>query len=261
MRALILSLVLVWCVAAQNKSDDDDRALAGVQAVETGRKIFLEACSACHGQNGGGGHGPSLVEGQRVRALKDAQLFQSIQKGVPGTDMPPSPLPEPQIRQVMAFVRSLGAPAVDAHVPGSLEAGQAIFFGKGRCSNCHSIRGQGGWIGPDLTNAGEARTLGQLRESLLEPSKRIAEGFEGVSLTTRDGKHIEGVAKNHDNYSIQVLDRQGKLHLLASADLAKLEIRQSSLMPADYSRQLSATEIQDVLAFLSRQTTRRRQSE
>jgi hypothetical protein len=64
-----------------------------------------------------GGHGPSLVAGRRVNDLTDAQLLQSIQKGVPGTDMPPSSLPEPQLKQVVAFVKSLGAPAIDTVVP------------------------------------------------------------------------------------------------------------------------------------------------
>ena len=248
-------------LAAQNgpATKDDDQLVAGPATVEAGRRLFQEACSACHGQNGGGGHGPSLVDGRRVNGLTDAQLLQSIQKGVPGTDMPPSSLPEPQLKQVVSFVKSLGAPAIDTVVPGNPEAGRQIFFGQGGCSKCHAIAGHGGFLGPDLTDAGAARSLNQLRESLLEPNKRIAEGFESIAVILRDGTRLRGIAKNHDNYSIQLLDQEGKLHLIARADADKVEIGQRSLMPDDFSRRLSAEQTRDVLAFLSRQSLRPRE--
>lgn len=253
-------LVLAGLLAALALSaDDDDHLIASPATIEAGRRLFQEACSACHGQNGAGGHGPSLVDGRRVNGLDDAQLLQSIQKGVPGTDMPPSTLPAPQLKQVVAFVRSLGAPAIDTAVPGDREAGGRIFFGKGGCSKCHAIAGRGGFLGPDLTEAGANRSLSQLRESLLEPNKRIAEGFESVTVTMRDGSRIEGIAKNHDNYSIQLLDSGGKLHLLARADTDKIELGARSLMPDDFARRLSAEETRDVLAFLSRQAVRPRE--
>jgi cytochrome c oxidase cbb3-type subunit 3 len=251
-RLVLTGLAAALALAAQNGPAAAD--------VEGGRRLFQEACSSCHGQNGGGGHGPSLVDGRRVNGLDDAQLLQSIRKGVPGTDMPPSTLPEPQLQQVAAFVRSLSAPAIDTVTPGNPKAGRQIFFGKGGCSKCHAIAGEGGFLGPDLTDAGAARTLSQLRESLLEPNKRIAEGFEAVTVTMRDGTRLRGIAKNHDNYSIQLLDPDGKLHLLARADTGKIEIGERSLMPDDFARRLSAEETTDVLAFLSRQSLRPREN-
>ena len=221
--------------------------------VEAGRHLFQEACSACHGQNGGGGHGPSLADGRRLRSLDDAQLLQSIQKGVPGTDMPPSTMAEPQLKQVVAFLRSLSAPAIDAPPPGDPASGREIFFGKGGCAQCHAIHGQGGFLGPDLTDIGANRTLSQLRQAILEPAKRKVEGFQAVTVTLRDGRRLEGIAKNHDNYSLQVLDTSGRLHLLSLADTTKVEFRQHSLMPDDYARRLTAGETGDLLSFLSRQ--------
>src|SRR6266566_2959890 len=89
-------------------------------AVETGRELFAGACGACHGPNGEGGHGPGLADGRRVRRLSDEQLFDSIKKGVPGTDMPPCALPDEQIRRMAAFVRSLSKPAIDSAVKGDV---------------------------------------------------------------------------------------------------------------------------------------------
>jgi putative heme-binding domain-containing protein len=222
--------------------------------IEAGRRVFQEACSACHGQNGGGGHGPALADGRRVRGLDDGQLLQAIRKGVPGTDMPPSPLAETQLKQVVSFLRNLSAPAIDAAAPGDPQAGRDIFFGKAGCTHCHAIRGNGGFLGPDLTDIGASRTLSQLRAALLEPNKRRIEGFEPVIVTMADGRRFEGIARNHDNYSIQVLDTSGRLQLLSVADTAKIELRRS-LMPDDFARRLSPEEIRDLLAFLSRQAT------
>ena len=131
-----------------------------------------------------------------------------------------------------------------------------MFFGKGGCSNCHRIAGQGGAIGPDLTNAGATLTLLQMRESIFEPNARIQPGFAAVSVTTASGAVIDGVARNENNYSLQVLDKSGKLHLLWRRDVKQIKRREGSLMPAGYDQKLSKAEAADLLAFLSRQSIR-----
>ena len=170
--------------------------------------------------------------------------------------MPPFPLPDEKIWQLVAFVRSLNAPAIESVVAGNGQAGRKIFFGTGTCTNCHMIRGQGGFLGPDLSDVGLKRTLNQLKEALLEPNEQVAAGFQGISVTTAEGEKIRGVAKNNDNYSVQILDAQGRLHLLLKKDLEEVVLRDKSLMPDDYAHRLTAGEIEDLLAFLSRQSIR-----
>lgn len=111
------------------------------------------------------------------------------------------------------------------------------------------INGKGGHPGPDLSNIGAERTMPQLRESLLKPSARIAEGYRTATVTLRGGGVIKGVAKNYNNYGAQILDGQGRLHLLRAGDIAKLDIADTSLMPA-------VTEVNDLVAFLSTQSLR-----
>src|SRR5260370_7347319 len=174
-------------------------------AIAAGRKLFIASCSGCHGAQDEGGRGPNLTEGRQIRRLRDGALFASIKSGVPGPDMPPSNLPDDQVWRLVAFVRDLSAAAYESKVAGDAEAGASIFFGKGGCSGCHMIRGRGGFIGPDLTDIGALRTVTQLRESLLKPSARIVDGYEGVTVTLRDGSKISGVARNYHNYSIPIL--------------------------------------------------------
>ena len=168
--------------------------------------------------------------------------------------MPNFPMADEKIAQVAAFVRSLTLPAIDTQVPGDPERGQRAFFGAAKCSTCHMILGRGGHPGPDLSNIGAERTVPQLRESVMKPSARIAEGYRGITAVLKSGRTIRGVARNHNNYSVQILDNAGKLHLLNHDEILKLEMMDGSMMPAVSDED----EALHLIAFLSRQSTRQK---
>jgi putative heme-binding domain-containing protein len=264
MRYLPLLLIVAAPLCAQNgrRSAPAEAAEPGAQymgdtvAIGEGKTLFLTVCSGCHGPNGEGGRGPSLIEARNIRRAPNTELFDWIQKGIPGTDMPPAPLPDENIWQLSAYVRNLSAPAYDQPLPGNPEAGREVFFGQGGCTKCHMIRGQGGLAGPDLTNAGATRKQVQIREAIIDPNKRITEGFTPVVVKLKAGKTIEGVAKNFDNYSMQVLATDGSLHLLRKAEIESVVYRAESWMPAGYAERLTAAELDDLVSFLSRQAIR-----
>jgi hypothetical protein len=79
-----------------------------------------------------------------------------------------------------------------------------------------------------------------------------------VLLKLDNGQTIEGIAKHYSNYSAEILDKDGKLHLLHGDAIKKVEFKEKSWMPDDYSKRLTPTEIRDLLAFLSRQSDRPR---
>jgi cytochrome c oxidase cbb3-type subunit III len=231
--------------------------LSSPATVAAGQKLYASACSACHGKMGEGGRGPNLSDGILIRRTNNPRLFGLIKNGVPGTDMPAFPIGDAKVWQVVAYLRSLSAPAIEAPPPGDVENGRAVFFGKGGCSNCHMIQGKGGSLGPDLSEAGATRTSKQLREGLVDPNARIPEGFRPVRAVTADGKVLEGIAKNYTNYSLQLIDRKGELHLIDTRHLKEVAIDNSrSPMPGDYAKKLSTEEIVNLVAFLSRQSMR-----
>src|SRR5206468_1219313 len=117
----------------------------------------------CHGPQGQGGRGPNLRQQVMWHTLTDDEMFLTIQKGVPGAGMPGANLAQEQIWQLVAFVRWLTAPAFEAPPPGNVAAGEALFWGKGECANCHRIMGRGGLLGPDLSNIGAQRSVEQIR--------------------------------------------------------------------------------------------------
>ena len=255
-----LMVLLALPLLAQHEDEKKEKfkhpAFSDPQAIAAGKKLFATSCAACHGAGGQGGRGPNLVQRGVWHPLEEEALFKTIQKGVPGADMPPTNLPEDQIWQLAAYVRSLTAPAIESPLPGDPSAGEALYQGKGGCPQCHRIRGRGGMLGPDLSNAGALRPLEALRESIVDPDADGFPGYRGVTVMTKDGRTIQGVARNRTNYSLQILDQKGELHLLDMRAVKELKLSAHSPMPRDYSQRFSRREIDDLLAFLSRQTTR-----
>jgi putative heme-binding domain-containing protein len=118
------------------------------------------------------------------------------------------------------------------------------------------IMGHGGYMGPDLSNAGMSHSWKQLKQALLDPGSLPQAGYQGATVLTQDGSRISGIVKDNTNYSVAIQDADGNLHLLLMQDIREITYRSVLLMPADYGRRLTAKEIGDVLAFLSRQSVR-----
>jgi putative heme-binding domain-containing protein len=236
------------------------------QAVAEGRELYNHTCTVCHGLNGAAGdRGPALGGGRSYVIRDDAGIFQAIHEGIPGTAMPASNLPSDEIWKVVAYIRSLRATASDAFVAGDVARGERLFREKGACAACHMIRGHGGISGPDLSNVGGERTLAAIRDALTKPNLLIPVGYRPVEVTTVDGRKVTGIAKNDNNFSLQVLDSHDRLQLFTSDEWVKVTYQPKSIMPANYAKVLAPDELQDLLAFLSRQLVhkveRRRRSQ
>lgn len=218
--------------------------------VEAGRKQFESLCAGCHGADGAGGErGPSIVAPGRRRTRSPEELRELVRNGIPAAGMPGFALPEAQLQELVAFVRSLSAPAVETAVPGDVTAGETFFLGKGNCASCHMLNGRGGLIGPDLSDLGRERTLAEIEQSLANPSLQIAPGYHVVSVRLRNGRTIRGLARNESNYDLQLQGLDGRLYLLRRDEIANLAREEKSLMP---SLKATAEERHDLLAFLSR---------
>lgn len=262
-RFLLLALGAAGFLLAQQP---DPHAALGATPEEThignpasiaaGAVLYGTSCSGCHGASAEGGRGPKLIGARNIQRLGNAWLFGVLRNGIAGSDMPPSSYEDEKVWQLAAYIKNLSSPAGRQSVPGDPEAGREVYFGAGRCMSCHMIRGEGGFLGPDLSNLGVTRTLTELRESVLEPNKRLTRGYMPVLVTLGNGETIRGVARNTSNYSIQLLDADGELRLLSKSDVTKVDFPKDSWMPANYSQRLSPQQVTDLLAFLSRQSIR-----
>jgi putative heme-binding domain-containing protein len=264
MRALVLAVLIALpgtlTALAQHEDDTKDKkrnpAIGDPKAIAAGQTLFRNSCAACHGPNGDGGRGPNLKKRISWGPLTDDIMFNLIQKGVPGADMPPTKIPDDQVWQVVAFVRAMTSPAFEVGVPGEAAAGKALFWGAGGCSNCHAIAGKGGLVGPDLTNIGALRAADQLRKSIVAPDEEGVFSFQPATIVFRDAKRLEGVVRNRSNYSLQLVDRKGQVHFVQTANVEAIMLSKKSLMPGDYARKLSRDQVRDLVAYLAQQSVR-----
>jgi len=226
-----------------------------------GERLFVTHCAACHGPNGEGQKGPTLAQPSLPRASDDASLLRIIREGIGGTEMPSARLEPKEIMEVAAFVRSLGTHPAEP-VTGDAERGAQLFV-KMNCAQCHTLRGKGGALGPDLTDVGRRRSVTYLRRSLLDPGADVPQSYNQfrseismpdnflyVRLVPRGGEEMDGVRVNEDTFSIQIRDTTGKIHSFFKSDLVELhkEFGQSP-MPS-YAKTLTPPEIEDVVAYL-----------
>src|SRR5690349_18635198 len=130
---MVPGLLLASLAVAQEPAALPNPLGRNEQAIGQGREIYERTCTGCHGLNGAaGGRGPALGAGRPYVLRTDQAIFGAIQKGIPGTEMPPSGLETMDIWRVVAYIRSLRATASEAPVPGNAANGELIFWNKGQ---------------------------------------------------------------------------------------------------------------------------------
>lgn len=243
--------------------------VGNAQAVAAGEKLYNETCTACHGKDGNGGElGPPIATpNRRYLRRSDPEVFDAIKVGIAGTQMPPfsGQFSEDDIWRITAYIHGLRGTAFDAPAQGNVANGEMIFWNKGQCGTCHMVKAKGSILGPDLSNLAGTRKVVSIVDALTKEQHRIAadggthdstllplQTYQPVRVTTNDGKVINGILKNEDSFSLQVLSRDEKLHLLKRAVVKEVFYEPKSLMPSDYDKRLTPSEFQDLMAYLTR---------
>jgi quinoprotein glucose dehydrogenase len=135
---------------------------------------------------------------------------------------------------------------------GNARAGREIFLNKieTACLRCHKVRGEGGEVGPDLTGIGAKQTREYLLESIVDPNKQIAKGFETVVLALKDGTSVSGVLKEENAQEIRLITPEAAYITVAKKDVEARETGKSA-MPEDAIKHLSKRELRDLVEFLA----------
>ena len=253
---LFLASSFLGAQEGQDRSDNRDKDLPDTNPysspadMATGRQYFLGHCAQCHGPEGEGGRGVNLTTGHYRHGSSDRQLYMTLRRGVPGSEMPGSRLSQPELWRIVLYVKRLGAAGSEEKATGDAKAGRAIYEGKGACAACHIINGRGGLLGPELTEIGLRRSLKFLRDSILDPSAYVNPQYRSVTVVTTDGTKIRGVVLNEDDYSVQLRDTRQDPRSFLKSDLKDLQLEQQSLMPS-YRSALSEKETDDLVAYLN----------
>jgi cytochrome c oxidase cbb3-type subunit III len=262
-------LVAVVFIGVAARAADDRNPFAGdAKAAKAGEYEFRINCALCHGLGAhGGGRGPDLTRAQKKHTHSDADMFQVISNGIPGTAMPANGtngqgvgMTDEEIWQIITYIRSQEVKA-PAKALGDATHGRELFYGDANCSLCHMVEGKGGRLGPELTAVGASRTHEAIVESVRNPSRRLAWGltestkefpqeYESVTAVTADGKEIKGVTLNEDSFSVQIMDAGEKIHLLEKDTLRSYQKSRDSAMPKYSADTLSDKDLEDIVAYL-----------
>jgi putative heme-binding domain-containing protein len=221
--------------------------LGNKASIRSGLALYRVRCGDCHGLDATGYRGPDLTA--LLGGMADERLFQTIRKGVPGTEMQPSTAPDDDVLMIIAYLRNMNTAAPADKPMGNVENGAKLFAAQ--CVSCHRVGDQGGRLGPDLSRVGAARSRAALVREIRTPSEWIPPAYETVTLVTKDGQKIRAIKKNEDVFSIQVMDTRERIQGYRKADLQEVIYEKTSLMPAYAPDRLSETDLNDLVGYLS----------
>jgi putative heme-binding domain-containing protein len=217
-------------------------------AIRGGMGLYRARCADCHGMDARGVRAPDITQ-VWASGRTDAGLFKTIKDGVPGTEMPSNPrVQDAEAWQILAYLRTLAAPAPTDPPHGDAANGEKVF--RAKCAACHRVKGVGGRLGPDLSRIGVARS----REAVLRRIRRGAEafgsGYEPVTLTPPSGAPIQGVKKNEDLFSVQIMDTHERIQGYEKEKMKSVKNETQSAMPIFGPDKLSDNELDDLLRYL-----------
>jgi len=238
-----LTIVLVAGTAlAQHEYTNTD--------VEIGKSVYLNNCVYCHGPDGDQISGIDFGHGRFKRVKTDDDLKNVVLNGIDGTGMPAQNIRDREMVPLIAYLRSLTRDTAGAAVAGDAARGKSIFEGKGGCTNCHRVRGQGGLTGPDLSEVGGLRRTADLRRMLLDPAAEVAPQNRTFKVVLKNGTTMTSRIYNQDTFTVQMLDNQQHLRTIQRSDLKEFSLVKNPPMPS-YKGKLSEQELNDVIVYLS----------
>ena len=117
------------------------------------------------------------------------------------------------------------------------------------CSTCHTLFGEGGQIGPDLTSY-RRDDLETLLLHIVSPSAEIREGYENLLVQTTDGRTLSGFLADKDNQVLVLRGLDGGNTIIPRAQVAETRAAGSSLMPEGLLDGFNEQQLRDLFAYL-----------
>lgn len=221
-------------------------------AVDTlmGGRTFRAQCGRCHGRDATGNDetgAPDLTV--PLEANTDQALFDVIRNGVDGTAMIgiSSRASDLMVWQIVSYLNSFSIDPADYDLPGDIGRGESVY-NAGACASCHRAHGEGGRLGPDLTDVGTRLEPREIRTSLTDPDDTVLPRWWTMRVTRPDGSVVEGLRMDEDTFTLRILDDDENLwHFSKSAIRASETVKTSSMPVAD---DLTANELDDLVAYL-----------
>lgn len=264
MTLLLVNALCAFAAASIGSAQNTPAEPSGLSAADRAQAVsdFNRTCASCHGDNGGGGdRAPALVDNAHLRALDAAQIEAIIRNGQRG--MPPfANLPQAEISRLAEWLHSLNISGLQSAPPEQVASGRAYFFGAGGCSSCHTVRGRGGSLGPDLSAIAARSTRLEMDNWLSDPSAQMGRksnpscpgyafcpNFEWAiqDIVLKNGEKLRGFARRQTEHEVALQTLDNEFRMLDVPQIASIAQEKKSFMPAFHG---SATQRRDLLAYL-----------
>jgi putative heme-binding domain-containing protein len=135
---------------------------------------------------------------------------------------------------------------------GDAEKGRILFHSNReiRCNACHKVGSSGGgFVGPDLTAVGSRADREHLLESLIEPSRKIAQGYETIVVETDDGRVVSGTfVAERDGQLVLAPPAGGEVSVRLDSIVERTASSISSMPPMGQT--FTPSQIADLVAYL-----------
>jgi putative membrane-bound dehydrogenase-like protein len=185
----------------------------------------------------------SAFHARQIRSLEDAALDRTLAE-VWG-ELRDSPTDK---QQLIARWKIQLTPAVLAEA--DLSQGRLIF--NAACAACHTLYGEGGKVGPDLTGGGR-NNLDYLLENIVDPSAVVTADFRMSTIELKDGRVLNALiaAKTERTLTLKTMT---ETLTVERGDVAGLRESTLSLMPEGLLEALPAGQARDLIAYLMRES-------
>jgi putative heme-binding domain-containing protein len=131
---------------------------------------------------------------------------------------------------------------------GDAVAGQQVF--KNLCGQCHTIYGEGGQVGPDITSNGRA-SFDQLLSNVFDPSLVIGPDYQVVTVVTKDGRNLTGLIVENNKQRIVLRMPGATDEAVPRNNVEYTRVSKLSMMPEGVEAVFSQKDLADLFAFLS----------
>jgi uncharacterized protein len=131
---------------------------------------------------------------------------------------------------------------------GDAKAGFIVF--EKQCSKCHMHSGKGNKIGPDLTGM-SVHPKAELLVHMIDPSRSVEGNYRVYQVVMDNGRIFTGLLASESKTAIELVDAEGKRHSLLRDEIEELNGSTKSLMPEGFEKQVSTTDISNLLEFLT----------
>ncbi len=142
-------------------------------------------------------------------------------------------------------IRNLGATLSTG--AGDRTAGKALFTKN--CATCHTLFGEGGKIGPDLTGADRKNRV-YLMTQIIDPSAIIRQEFLAYVVNTKDGRALTGLMVESTPETVTLVDAKNVRSVLRRDQIDEMKASPVSLMPEKLLEPLDDRQLRDLFAYL-----------